>query len=637
MGNPINGAGAATNGRANGGGDDDELAAYAAARQSLIHEERSQRYDYAAIQSLSPAGRRAQGIVSSIRDQEVASVWETNKPDVAPPTNNSDGTTTTVVPHPPVPAPAPHLSRYAGMDFQGARKAGLFRSEDLESAAAWRRNQDQLRLWRIVRRMPKGALLHCHFDGSVDARWLIARAVETDAMCVKANMPLVDEATLYADDCQLTFLVLPAADVEAARGKGASIWTANYQPDTWVPFGEARSSFPFPHPYRDVASEVPSYLFPAPAAPTTDARQRANRFDAYVHSLMTLTPSLHQPPHTNSKQAWAKFIKTFHVIGGLLGYEPTLRGYIKQMLKSHARDGIAYTEVRMNFFDEAMVRADGRRDLGHAEWVRIFGEAVDEARAELARDEPDVAFWGARIIYVTVRIVDNERLRWYCDDCIDLKRRFPDLIVGFDLVGHEDPGVPLKAYIPELLRFRRRVAEQGLPTIPFVFHAGETLSDGGPADCNLYDALLLDTRRLGHALSLARHPHLVSLVKERDVAVECCPISNQVLGYASSVASHPSLLALLNDNVALTLSSDDPSIFENFGLSYDFYQLLVSSDATSLASLGVIARRSIRYTLADEHQRQKWELDFDRQWSAFVDWVVGEFGGGGGDGDALPN
>jgi len=69
--------------------------------------------------------------------------------------------------------------------------------------------------------------------------------------------------------------------------------------------------------------------------------------------------------------------------------------------------------------------------------------------------------------------------------------------IGFDLVGHEDALHPLIYYIKPLLWFRERQREEGVD-IPFIFHAGETLGDGTEADINLYDAILLGTKRIGH-------------------------------------------------------------------------------------------------------------------------------------------
>ena len=68
---------------------------------------------------------------------------------------------------------------------------------------------------------------------------------------------------------------------------------------------------------------------------------------------------------------------------------------------------------------------------------------------------------------------------------------------GFDLVGDENVANPLTYYIEPLLRFRQRVTDLGLD-IPFILHAGETYGDGSPADCNVYDAVLLGTKRIGH-------------------------------------------------------------------------------------------------------------------------------------------
>ena len=123
-----------------------------------------------------------------------------------------------------------------------------------------------------------------------------------------------------------------------------------------------------------------------------------------------------------------------------------------------------------------------------------------------------------QVIYTCVRRVTAEELEWYTEDCIRLKQEFPSLIVGnvtsivrshraslishhnsvaFDLVGHEDSLRPLIDYLDPLLKFKQRQADLGID-IPYVFHAGETAGDGTKADLNLYDAILLGTKRIGH-------------------------------------------------------------------------------------------------------------------------------------------
>ena len=144
-----------------------------------------------------------------------------------------------------------------------------------------------------------------------------------------------------------------------------------------------------------------------------------------------------------------------------------------------------------------VVDADGNENVPHRVWVQMYERVLDEVKTSLEAEGRADDFIGSKIIYSTLRIGTPEELEWYTEDCLALKQEFPHLIAGFDIVGHEDSLEPLIKYADVFLRFKERQKELGVD-IPFIFHAGETLGDGSAADVNLYDAILLGTKRIGH-------------------------------------------------------------------------------------------------------------------------------------------
>lgn len=230
---------------------------------------------------------------------------------------------------------------------------------------------------------------------------------------------------------------------------------------------------------------------------------------------------------------------------------------------------------------------------------------LDDEVARFKASPEGEGFWGLTTIWTTMRGLDTRGVVESMDHCITSNMEFPHLIAGYDLVGPEDPGRPLVDLLPELFWFRKQCEQEGV-NIPFFFHAGETLGDGSAADANLLDAVLLGTRRIGHAFSLYKHPLLVDMVKERRILVESCPVSNEVLRLCGSIMSHL-LPALLARGVACSLSNDDPAEW---------------ADGVRAASLGAgLKARRLR----------QWRVE----WERFCLWVVDEAGdelGGGPDG-----
>lgn len=236
----------------------------------------------------------------------------------------------------------------------------------------------------------------------------------------------------------------------------------------------------------------------------------------------------------------------------------------------------------------------------------VLSEELDRFRAT----PEGASFWGIRMIWTSVRSEPTRSIIQNMDDCIATKLSHPTLLSGYDLVGLEDGGRPLSSLLPELFWFRKQCALEGV-TLPFFLHAGETLGDGTHADGNLYDAVLLGTRRIGHGLSLYKHPRLVEAVRDRRVLVESCPISNEILRFTGSIMHHP-LPALLARGVACALCNDDPAILgqDTAGMTHDFWQALQGWENLGLAGLGSLAENSVRWAAFEDQTAEEWWVLF---------------------------
>ena len=81
------------------------------------------------------------------------------------------------------------------------------------------------------------------------------------------------------------------------------------------------------------------------------------------------------------------------------------------------------------------------------------------------------------MIYAPSRNTYTAAVTSYIQNAVKLVKAFPDFIIGFDLVGQEDLGQPLKEFISEILSG----LEQN-PGLRLFFHAGETNWQGTNTD-----------------------------------------------------------------------------------------------------------------------------------------------------------
>ena len=106
------------------------------------------------------------------------------------------------------------------------------------------------------------------------------------------------------------------------------------------------------------------------------------------------------------------------------------------------------------------------------------------------------------------------------------------MIAGFDMVCEEDYNPQANEFLELIYTTKLKLGDK----FQIIMHAGESYKR---TNTELYDAILLGSKRLGHGFNLAMHPNLVNIVKNDQICVECCPVSNKLLGYVQDLRLHP--------------------------------------------------------------------------------------------------
>ena len=180
---------------------------------------------------------------------------------------------------------------------------------------------------------------------------------------------------------------------------------------------------------------------------------------------------------------------------GLVFYEPFHYIYLKHHFELMKADGVQHVELRQVF----------QKGIGNTYAANGTEFSPQHTVNHIVQAAAEVGV-SVQIIYCMVRTILPEEVGAGLRAAEEMMQDYPGVVVGFDLVGQEDIGNPLSAYINQLLN----------ATTPFFFHAGSNTAatSSNPATpplcCNsaalvsqIYAAhLLLPSSASHHCLSL---------------------------------------------------------------------------------------------------------------------------------------
>jgi len=135
------------------------------------------------------------------------------------------------------------------------------------------------------------------------------------------------------------------------------------------------------------------------------------------------------------------------------------------------------------------------------------------------------------------------------------------------------------------------------------------------------------------------------LIREKGIALEICPISNEVLGLCPTIRGH-TLPILLANNVPCTVNSDNGTFYRSViaahstshtflfnlanivssTLSHDFYQVMVGSQSMTLHGWRVLAEWSLEHSCMTPSEKSQVKKKWLESWDKFCQWIIDEYG-----------
>jgi adenosine deaminase CECR1 len=385
---------------------------------------------------------------------------------------------------------------------------------------------DQSPILEIMKRMPKGGILHVHGFFMGDYRWLIKQAT--------------------------------------------------YRPNCYIYEGK-----------EDVAAQGALRIFKEPpgigwhlVSELRKVAEDVEEFDEGLYKSVTLGEE-----DLARQDIWIEFINCFRRSTGMFQDNGILDGYRRKVFRELIEENVQYVETR------------GFGGLNIIE--------------EFQCDNPE---FKVKFILYSHRSDTREQIAQMLDFTLDRREAEPSLIVGFDLVEEEDKEHTNLYFIDEFIEARLKAEARNI-TLPLYLHSGES---NWMENENVLDAILLNTTRIGHGIALFKHPLLMQIVKERSIAIEVCPISNQVLGYVADLRNHPAV-HYINSGLPVVICPDDPALWKST-FSHDFYVAFMAW-GLDLKCLKQLAMNSLIYSAMDSKEKEI-ALEFWRgKWAKFITWL----------------
>ena len=236
-------------------------------------------------------------------------------------------------------------------------------------------------------------------------------------------------------------------------------------------------------------------------------------------------------------------------------------------------DNIVHTEI---FFDP---QTHTSRGINFSVIINGINKALTKANNEFGIT--------SKVIMCFLRHLDEDSCFSVLKEAVNHK----DKIIGVGLDSSEKGNPPKK--------FKKLFEEAIKEDFLTVAHAGEE----GPSEY-IWDSLnLLKVKRIDHGVQCLKDDKLVKNLKEKNIPLTVCPLSNIKLCIFDKLENH-NLKKMLDKGLRVMVNSDDPAYFGG----YLNTNLIETSKALklSLEEVKILIHNSFKSSFLDEKSKNNW-------------------------------
>lgn len=259
---------------------------------------------------------------------------------------------------------------------------------------------DKSKVFKLARRLPKGAHLHIHFNACLQPNVLLEIASGMEHMYINSDLPLTDADNYHNyKRAKIQFSIMAQA---ASTG---NLFAAGYKDRQGA------------QNFKDFLDEFPKHRRDVDAM--TWLQEKLVFREDEAHNMLQTVDG-----------AWEEFNTRTQMMKGLFNYETAYRAYTRRCLEDFVMDNIQYAEIRPNFMDTNQVWTDdGARKIDNAGIMNMIIEEYGKFQAE-AKGRAGSYFGGLKVIYCCPRSYPKDKVANGLRECLEFKKRWPQWIAG---------------------------------------------------------------------------------------------------------------------------------------------------------------------------------------------------------------